>query len=175
MDLRLQKSTIRSFRRNDVDSLATHINSARVAHNMNLIPHPYTREMGVDWIEKANAGTPETHFAITIADAVVGGIGLELLDPARQNVSQHVGELGYWLGEQFWGRGIMSEAVAAFTEWSFSNLEIIRVQAAVYARNPASARVPTKANFVFEGRQRARYLKDNELIDGLIFARIRHE
>ena len=129
--------------------------------------------MAVEWIGKASSSKPETHFAITIDDEVVGGIGLELADPARTTVSKHLGELGYWLGEKFWNHGIMTEAVIGFTDWCFASLNVIRVQAAVYERNLASARVLTKAGFQFEGTQRARYYKDGELIDGLMFAQIK--
>ena len=139
---------------------------------MSLVPHPYTIDHAIEWIAKASASEPETHFAITIADEVVGGIGLELADAARTGVSRHVGELGYWLGETLWGRGIMSEAVFRFSEWGFTNLDLVRIHAAVYAYNTASARVLTKAGFDFEGRQRARYFKNGAFIDGLMFAKI---
>jgi RimJ/RimL family protein N-acetyltransferase len=98
---------------------------------------------------------------------------LEVGDPGRPGVCDHCAEIGYWLGESFWGRGIMSEAVVALTEWAFTELGLIRLHAPVYARNPASARVLSKAGYEFEGRQRARYFKDGEFIDGLMFAKIR--
>ena len=66
----------------------------------------------------------------------------------------------------------MSEAVAAFTEWAFNEIHLVRLHASVYARNPASARILEKAGYDFEGRMRARYFRDGEYIDGLLYAKI---
>jgi RimJ/RimL family protein N-acetyltransferase len=173
MQLKLSKSVIRSFRLDDAVSLTKHIGNYSVARNMAVLPHPYTLENADEWLARATTQEPQTHFAITIDDEVVGGIGLELPDPARMGVSRHVATVGYWLGETFWGRGIMSEAVAAFTDWGFTTLDLVRIDAVVYARNPASARVLAKAGFEFEGRLRARYFKEGEFLDGLLFAKIR--
>jgi RimJ/RimL family protein N-acetyltransferase len=173
MQLTLSRSTIRSFRPTDAASLAKHVGSYSVARNMSAIPHPYSLRHAEEWIVTASGRTPETHFAITIDDEVVGGISVDLDDSGRLAVCEHCAEIGYWLGESFWGHGIMTEAVIALTEWAFTDLGLIRLHAAVYARNPASARVLAKAGCEFEGRQRARYLKEGEIIDGLMFAKIR--
>ena len=142
---------------------------------MSAIPHPYSLNDADEWIAKASGRTPETHFAIVVEGEAIGGIGVEIGDSGRLAVSEHCAEIGYWLGESFCSRGIMSEAVVALTEWAFTDLGLVRLHAAVYARNPASARVLAKAGYEFEGRQRARYLKDGELIDGLMFAKIREQ
>ena len=173
MQLTLTKSNIRSFRKDDAESITHYIGSYQIARNMSLIPHPYSIRHATDWIDEALNGKPETHFAIVVNGEVVGGIGLTLHDKKREGVSRHVAELGYWIGESFWGRGIVTEAVVAFTEWGFANLELMRIHAAVYARNPASARVLEKAGFLFEGRERARYFKDGETIDSLLYAKVR--
>lgn len=173
MKLALTKSTIRSFRPGDAESIVTHVGNYSVARNMSAIPHPYTLQHAEQWIAIASGRRPEAHFAITVDDAVVGEIGFELNDSERLAVSAHCAEIGYWLGESFWGRGIMSEAVMAMTEWAFDELRLVRLQAAVFARNPESARVLEKAGYEFEGRLRARYLRDGELIDGLLYAKVR--
>jgi [ribosomal protein S5]-alanine N-acetyltransferase len=173
MELTLNRSVIRSYQPDDAESLAKHAGTYSVARNLNLMPHPYSRQDAVYWIGVASSGKPETHFAITVSDAVVGGIGFQLTDPARTGVSRHVAEFGYWLGEEFWGRGIMSEAVPAFVEWGFSALDLVRIEAFVYARNPASAHVLRKAGFAFEGTLRARYFKEGEFIDALAYAKVR--
>jgi len=165
MHLTLSKSTIRSFRPSDATSLMKHCGTYSVARNMSNIPHPYSLQDAEEWIALASGGTPETHFAIAIADEVVGGIGLM--------VSGHSAEIGYWLSESYWGRGIVSEALAALTEWAFTELHVVRLHAAVYARNPASARILEKAGYEFEGRLRARYFRDSEFIDGLLYAKVR--
>jgi RimJ/RimL family protein N-acetyltransferase len=175
MQLILSKSTIRSFRLTDAASLMKHCGTYSVARNMSAIPHPYSLQHAGEWIATATGRTPQTHFAIAIRDEVVGGIGVEIDVSGGLAVGEHCAEIGYWLGESFWGQGIMSEALVALTEWAFADLGLIRLHAAVYARNPASARVLAKAGYEFEGRQRARYRKEGELIDGLMFAKIREQ
>ncbi|MHA3772906.1 GNAT family N-acetyltransferase [Verrucomicrobiota bacterium sgz303538] len=174
MQLDLPRFSIRSFRAGDEHSLAEHIGTHSVARNMSLIPHPYTLANAKLWIEIASTRRPETNFAITMADKVVGGIGLCLMDPERIGVNRYNAELGYWLSEAFWGRGFMTEAVLAFTDWGFTNLDLVRIHAAVYARNPASARVLEKAGFEYEGRLRAAYYKEGEFIHGLLYAKVRY-
>ena len=173
MKLTLSKSTIRSFRSTDVDSLVKHAGSYSVARNLAVLPHPYTREHGELWISIATGRKPESNFAITIDNQVVGGIGISIGDPERPGICDHCGEIGYWLGETFWGRGIVTEAVVALTEWGFTELGLARLFAPVFARNTASARVLEKAGYEFEGRLRARYFRDGEYIDGLLYAKVR--
>jgi RimJ/RimL family protein N-acetyltransferase len=172
MNLILSKSTIRSFRPTDVDFLVKHCGTYSVARNLAALPHPYTRQHGEVWIRIASS-QPETTFAITIDDHVVGGIGIRVGDSDRPGICDHCGEIGYWLGESFWGRGIVSETVVALTEWAFSELRLVRLYAPVFARNTASARVLEKAGYGFEGRLRARYFRDGEYLDGLLYAKVR--
>ena len=142
---------------------------------MNSIPHPYSLEHAEDWIAFTNNLGPKTHFAITIDRQVVGGIGFTLRDPERAPHSHcnHCAEIGYWLGEPFWNRGIVTEALIAVTDWAFTELPVVRLDAPVYARNPASVRVLEKAGYEFEGRLRARYFRDGQYIDALLYAKTR--
>jgi len=87
------------------------------------------------------------------------------------DVHRHTAELGYWLGEKFWGRGIMSEAVGAFRDFCFTNFPFRRVYAEPFANNPASARVLEKAGFFFEGRLKNNVIKDGKLLDSLLYAK----
>jgi [ribosomal protein S5]-alanine N-acetyltransferase len=79
--------------------------------------------------------------------------------------------VGYWLAEEFWGRGIMTEAVTAVTDFCFENFPLRRICAEVFANNPASARVLEKAGFIFEGRLKNNVVKDGEVLDSLLYAR----
>jgi RimJ/RimL family protein N-acetyltransferase len=85
-------------------------------------------------------------------------------------VHSHTATLGYWLGEDFWGRGIMTDAVAAFIDFCFENFPLRRVSAEVFANSTAFARVLEKAGFVFEGRLKNNVIKDGELLDSLLYA-----
>src|SRR4051812_30189636 len=119
MQLPLTHSSLRPVRPEDAPSIATHVGNHAVARNLSAVPHPYSLQDAERWIAEAQSRQPETHFGIVVANQVVGVIGLEPGDRARTAVSEHVAEIGYWLGESYWGRGIMSEAVAAVTEWAF--------------------------------------------------------
>jgi ribosomal-protein-alanine N-acetyltransferase len=112
---------------------------------------------------------PTTKFCIEVEGAAVGGIGIRL----GHDVHRHTAELGYWLGEKFWGRGIMTEAVAAFANFSFENFQLRRISAELFASNPGSARVLEKAGFAFEGRLKNNVIKDGKPLDSLLYAKTR--
>lgn len=173
MELILKRCTVRSFRPEDAQSHAHHANSWNVSRNTCRMPYPYSIEDAKDWITTAINQKPETQFAIAVDGKSVGGIGLRLNGADCSDVMGHVAEVGYWLGEEFWGRGIMTEVVEAVTDWGFHTVGLVRVYAGVFARNPASARVLEKAGYAFEGTQHAAYLKDGEFIDGLLYAKVK--
>ena len=100
---------------------------------------------------------------------MVGSIGLTL----QEDVHRRSAEIGYWLGEPFWGRGIMSEAVPAFTAYAFATFDVCRLYATVFEWNPASARILEKAGYVLEGRLRKSVTKDGRIIDQFLFACVR--
>lgn len=139
---------------------------------MNLrdrFPYPYTDRDARNWLECVVGHQPETNFAISVAGEAVGGIGF-ILQP---DVARRSAEIGYWLGEKFWGRGIVTEAVIAVTDHAFANHDLCRVYAHVFEWNRASARVLEKAGYQFEGRMRKSVTKDGQTIDQLMYAVIR--
>jgi RimJ/RimL family protein N-acetyltransferase len=170
MRLEFERCAIRSWEQGDLASLVRHADNRNVWRNLrDRFPHPYTEDDGRAWLQAALSQDPETHFAIEIGGEAVGGIGIVLgVDVARRSA-----EIGYWLGEPFWGRGIMSEAVRTFTDWAFAQFDVVRIQADVFAWNPASTRVLEKAGFVLEGRLRNAVTKNGETIDQLVYARLR--
>jgi len=132
-------------------------------------PHPYTLANAEHWIRSANPATPVTNFAIVVDGTAVGGIGLVLKD----DVFRRSAEIGYWLGEEYWGRGIVTEAVRAVTDYAFATFDLCRVYAGVFEWNSASMRVLEKAGYEFECRMRKSVIKDGEIIDELIYAMVR--
>ncbi|HEX8201778.1 MAG TPA: GNAT family protein, partial [Isosphaeraceae bacterium] len=133
-------------------------------------PHPYTPADARAWLVWVARKTPETDFAIAIAvgGEAVGGIGIGL----RDDVARRSAEIGYWLGRAHWGRGLATTAVTALTAWSFAHFDLCRIDAAVFAWNPASARVLEKAGYALEGRLRKSVTKDGRTIDQLLYARV---
>jgi ribosomal-protein-alanine N-acetyltransferase len=116
---------------------------------------------------------PLTQFAITepTTDAVIGGIGLMQQD----DVYSRSWELGYWLGEEFWGRGIMTEAARALVDWGFQNLVCERIFAGLFTGNEASERVIKNAGFTYEGRLRRAVWKHGRYMDVLMYSIIRQD
>jgi RimJ/RimL family protein N-acetyltransferase len=152
----------------DAELLAKHANNRKVWLALrDLFPHPYTIQDAHEFIRRATADQPPTNFCIEISDVAVGGIGIHL----GRDVHRHTAELGYWLSEEFWRRGIITEAVRAFTDFCFDNFSLRRIYAEPFANNPASARVLEKAGFTFEGRLKNNVVKDRELLDSLLYAR----
>jgi RimJ/RimL family protein N-acetyltransferase len=173
MNLSLTRAIIRPYSDNDVESLATRINNKNVAANLLLVPHPYTMSDAQSFIGRCIGDSECTNFAIADDTGVIGGIGLRRAVPGFMDVQKHVAEIGYWLAQEYWGRGIATEAVVAFTQWGFGALGLRRIWAAVFARNTASARVLEKAGYEYEGRERARYFRDGAFMDGVRYAHVR--
>ncbi len=168
MELRLRGFTIRPFRHGDEESLAENANDRSVWRNLrDRFPHPYDVGDAAWWI--ANAGA--THFAIDVDGKAVGGIGFDRDD----DVFRRSAEVGYWLGAAHRGKGIATAALSALGEHVFATTDIVRLYAGVFAWNPASARVLEKAGYVLEGRLRSAVWKDGELVDELLYARVRED
>lgn len=170
MELRLSRSTLRAWKPGDEGSLVRHANSRVIWRNLrDAFPHPYTLADAKRWIRIANPTALVTNFAIVVEGVAVGGIGLALKD----DVFRRSAEIGYWLGEEYWGRGIVTEAVRAATDYAFATFDLCRVFAGVFEWNPASMRVLEKAGYEFECRMKKSVTKDGETIDELIYAVIR--
>lgn len=168
MELKLERCTIRDWRLDDAKSLAKHANNRKVWLTLrDRFPHPYGIDDAKNFIERAMSNQPEKNFCIEIDGFAVGGIGLRL----GEDVYRLTAEFGYWLSEDFWGEGIMSEVVPAFVDYCFANFLLNRMFASAYANNPASARVLEKAGFVFEGRLRKNVIKDGQILDSLLYAK----
>ncbi len=169
MEMKLATCRVRSWRETDAHSLAAHADSRRVWINLrDRFPHPYTLADARAFIREALAAAPETRFAIAVDEAAVGGIGFTLHD----DVERVSAEMGYWLGEAFWRRGIMTEALAAVTAYAIRTHELTRVYAVPFEWNAASFRVLEKAGYAREGRMRRSAIKDGRVIDQLLYARV---
>lgn len=170
MELVLTKGVIRSWGPQDVPAIVRHANSRRVWRNLkDRFPHPYTASDAEHWIRQATEATPETHFAIAIHGEAVGGIGLDL----QTDVFRKSAEIGIWLGEAYWGRGIATEAVRAMTHFGFAHFDLCRIYAGVFEWNPPGARALEKAGYSFEGRLRKSVTKDGQTIDQMLYAIVR--
>ena len=171
MEMKLTRCTLRPWRIGDEASLVREANNRRVWRNLSRLPHPYTDADAQAWIARGGAQSPVTDFAITVDGEAVGGIGVEL----GRDVFVRSAEVGYWLGESYWGRGIATEALRAITEYAFATFDLCRLQAGVFEWNPASMRVLEKTGYTLEARHRKNVTKDGQTIDRLLYALVRPE
>lgn len=170
MYLDLSLGGIRSFREDDARAIACYANNRRIWLNLrDRFPHPYTIDDARRFLSSVIGQAPETVFAIDIDGEAAGAIGLIL----HEDVERCSAELGYWLGEPFWGRGVMTEAVKAVTEHAFDAFSLTRVYAVPFASNAASARVLERAGYVLEARMRRSAVKDGVVTDQLLYAVVR--
>jgi RimJ/RimL family protein N-acetyltransferase len=161
---------VRSWEWRDRDAIVRHANNRKVSLNLrDRFPYPYTLSDARNWLDMVVGSKPETNFAIDVAGEAVGGIGFTV----QHDVGRRSAEIGYWLGEAFWGRGIATEALVAVTEHAFANYDICRLYAHVFDWNGASARVLEKAGYECEGRLKKSVTKNGETIDQLMYAMIR--
>ncbi len=162
---------IRPWQAGDLDSLLRHADNRKVWIRLtDLFPHPYTKTDGENWLAFNTTQRSPTHFAIEVDGNAVGGIGYDL----GSGISRCQAELGYWLGEDFWGRGIATAAVKAFSDHIFANTELARIFATPFCDNMASRRVLIKAGFQLEGTLRQSAIKDGKLLDKAVYAKLRH-
>lgn len=167
MELQGNGFIIRGWKKGDEFSLQKHADNPKVSRFLlDRFPWPYTMEAAILWVNNLLEQDPMVNFAISINDEVIGGIGLEL----REDVYRKTALLGYWLSEELWGRGMITEAVKVVTQYAFENLGIIRIQAGVLSQNPASMRVLEKAGYVKEGVLRNAAIKHGEIMDEHIYA-----
>lgn len=161
---------LRGFAPGDADAIVRHANNRNVWINLrDVFPFPYERHHADFWIREVNKGGADSVFAIAHRGEVIGGIGLH----AQTDILRRSMELGYWLGEEYWGRGIATMAVRTLTAWAFTELDIDRIFAYHFAWNPASGRVLEKAGFTLEGRLRHAVTKDGRTTDMFVYGMIR--
>lgn len=167
MQLKLKTCEIRPWRPSDLESLVTHANNRNIWINLrDRFPHPYTTRDGRAFLKHAREQQPESAFAIVVNGEAVGGIGFQL----QGDVERVSAEIGYWLGEPFWGRGIATEALVALTEYAIATHGLTRVYAVPFAWNRASCRVLEKAGYALEGRLCRSAVKDGSVTDQLQYA-----
>lgn len=155
---------IRKWELSDAADLAAALSNKKILDNLrDGLPYPYTEQDGADYISAMlSADEEETFaFAVTADDKVIGSIGV-----FRQgNIHRQTAELGYYIAEEYWGRGIMTEAVRQICKHVFEKSDIIRIYAEPFANNTASCRVLEKAGFQYEGTLRSNAVKNGKVVD----------
>jgi RimJ/RimL family protein N-acetyltransferase len=157
---------VRSWRSDDLDALIRHADNPRVAEQLrDRFPQPYTRAAGEAWIAVASSMQPESSFVVEAGGELVGGIGLHL----GSDIERVSAEVGYWLGESAWGRGLATAALKAFVPYALSTFGLTRLFAVPFAYNLASRRVLEKAGFTLVGILRRSAIKNGQVVDQALY------
>jgi len=163
---------IRTWKMEDAQSLAKALNNKKIHDNLrDGLPFPYTVSDAKDFISAMLATDDNNTFAwaITVDDTAIGSIGVF----RKENVHRLTAEMGYYISEEYWGKGIMTEAVKQACNYIFENTDIIRIFADPYASNTGSCRVLENAGFVYEGTLRKNAVKNGQIADMKMYAIIR--
>lgn len=161
---------VRPWTAGDEASLVAHANSRAVWRSLrDRFPSPYTPADADRWLRAVTAEAAPLDWAIEVDGAAAGGIGLV----PGIDVERVGAEIGYWLGESVWGRGLATAAVRAVTGHALFVLGFERVFAHVFHSNEASVRVLTKAGFETEGRLRRSAIKNGVVLDQIVLGAVR--
>jgi [ribosomal protein S5]-alanine N-acetyltransferase len=163
----LQRCEVRSFEPGDAASLARHAHNRAIWRSLrDAFPHPYAEADAVPFIARTQSQRPERDFAIVVDGEAIGAVGLKLHD----DVERVSAEIGYWLGEEFWGRGLATEVVRAVTQHGVDVLGLTRIYALPFEWNGASCRVLEKAGYLLEARLRRAVIKEGRIIGQFQYA-----
>ncbi|RPI42891.1 MAG: N-acetyltransferase [Bacteroidetes bacterium] len=163
---------LRPWKEDDADSLVRHANNPAVARNLrDGFPHPYTLKDARQWLEMITGNHSNLVLAIEADGEAVGGIGLHSL----QDVYRFNAELGYWLSEKYWGRGIISDAVGLIVDHAFTRTRWLRVFATIFEHNLASMRVLEKNGFVREAIHRRAVVKQGKMMDEHLYSILKED
>ncbi len=170
MLLELGDLRVRPWRKDDLDALLRYANNPKIAANLrDQFPNPYTRRDANDYLNFVRSADIPTSFAVEHQGEAIGGIGFK----PGTDIARLTTEMGYWLGEPFWGRGLMTRAVRAASERAFEEYRVTRVFAMVFSHNVGSIRVLEKAGFEREGIMRRSAIKNGVILDQWLYAKVR--
>lgn len=156
------KIKLRPFQIGDKVRLAQLANNKKIYDNVrDHFPFPYNESNAISFINRTLEENPKQTFGITYNGELCGGIGLIL----QTDVYRKTAEIGYWIGEPFWGKGITTKAVALITEYGFNELDLIRIYAGVFDFNKGSMKVLEKNGFIKEGVFKNAVIKNNRIGD----------
>lgn len=161
---------LRRWQKGDERSLVRYANNYHIWRNVrDAFPHPYTSDDAFHWVNMCESEKIPTVFAIEVEGEAVGCVGIVL----QKDIFCKNAEIGYWLGEPFWGKGIITEAVLEVTDYAFRTFNLQRLYAGVMAHNPASMKVLEKAGYHLEAILKKSIYKENTFIDEHLYVRFR--
>lgn len=148
------------------------MNNKNIQNNLrDGLAYPYTKNDAIDFIQAMLNSNKDTTFAFAIisGEKVVGSIGVFRQD----NIHKLTAEMGYYIAEPFWGKGLGTNAVKQVSNYIFNNTDIIRIFAEPFAYNTASCKILEKSGFVFEGTLRSNAIKNGQIVDMKMYSLIK--
>lgn len=169
---RTLKVSLRRLVEADKNSLAALANNKKIWDNLrDYFPHPYTLKDAEDFIALTAREEPPVTFGIFREEAFAGVVGLVKKD----DVYRKTAEIGYWLGEPFWGRGVTTAAVGLMVDYGFNKLKLERIDAGIFEYNIASQKVLEKCGFALEGVYKNAIFKNEQLLHEIRFGITKQE
>jgi len=166
----MQNIGLRKWNESDLDNLVKYANNSNVAKWLtNGFPHPYTYKDGKAYLSMIANDNPAKVFAIDVNGEAVGAIGIF----PQTDIHEKSAEMGYWLAEEYWGQGIMTQAIREIVAYGFRTFDIVRIFARPFSTNLNSQRVLEKAGFVLEARLQKALFKNGEFMDELIYVKFK--
>ena len=163
---------LRPWRISDADALAIHANNKKIAMNLrDGFPYPYTIDDAQNWLKTAISSETNIMLAIDLDGTPIGSIGLAPF----KDVYRVSAEIGYWLSEEYWNKGITSMAVKAMVKFAFGNYDLQRLQAGIYEKNSPSMNVLKKCGFHLEAIHKKAVIKENEIMDEHLYVIFKDE
>jgi len=160
--LKNQKIKIRALKLSDKHQLATLVNNENIWNNLrDYIPYPYHESDAESFINQTKKQDPQQSFGIIYKDEFCGVISLLI----QNDIYHKSAEIGYWIGEPYWGHGIATKAVKLITEYGFEKLNLIRIYAGVFQHNTASMTVLEKNGYRKEGIFQKAIVKKGKILD----------
>jgi len=163
---------LRKWETEDAEALAKNLNNKKIQDNLrDGLAYPFTVSDAEAFIAATKAAdeSKEYVWAIIVDDKVAGSIGVY----RRDSQYFRTAEIGYYVAEEYWGKGIMTEAVKQACTYIFENTDIVRISADPFIYNTASHRVLEKAGFSYEGTLRSNAIKGGKIIDMKLYAIVR--
>ena len=161
---------LRKWKLNDIPSLVKYLNNIKIWNNVrDRMPSPYTQKDAEEFISKQKIIDPNVNFAIVYNNEVTGGISILL----KEDVSRIGAEIGYWLAEPFWGKGITTAAIGQLADYAFKNFAIERLYAEVYEHNKASMRTLEKNGFYLESIRKKAVIKNNVVMNDHVYVKLK--
>lgn len=164
-----QNIQLRPWKKEDAGQLTSIANNRKIWLNVrDHFPHPYTVSDALKWVEHTSAQSPLQNMAVTVNGNIAGGIGIT----PKEDVYRKSIEIGYFLGEQYWGKGIATVAVSLLLDYITKHFDVVRIYAEVFEHNKSSMRVLEKNGFHLEGVSKRSIIKNQVIMDAHVWVKL---